>query len=376
MTKQKENARETMNQFSRLGIGLEEVRARVEECFRTIFEDPEERFFHEVDADSACMVDTGNVDARTEGMSYGMMMCVQMDRQDLFDKLWEFSRRYMLLNQGKHAGYFAWSVNLEGKHNAEGPAPDGEEYFAMALFLASDRWGDKSGRDDYESQAREILRHCVHQAELVPGGRAMWDETNYLIRFVPEADFSDPSYHLPHFYEVFAERAEPEDRFFWKEAARASREYLAVSAHPVTGMSPEYAEYDGSPRFMFGKNFGYYSDAYRVAMNIALDTMWCGRREETAKIVTHLQDFFHGIPETDYRAYQIDGTPTEEPAMHPVAITAVLAAASIASDSVWAEEYLRSFWKTPMRRGKRRYYDNCLYFFSLLMLAGMYRKEF
>ena len=59
--------------------------------------------------------------------------------------------------------------------------------------------------------------------------------------------------------------------------------------------------------------------------------------------------------------------------MHPVAITAVLGAASIASDSVYTDEYLRAFWQTPLRMGKRRYYDNCLYFFSLLMLAGLYR---
>ena len=51
----------------------------------------------------------------------------------------------------------------------------------------------------------------------------------------------------------------------------------------------------------------------------------------------------------------------------------MLGAASIASGSAFAEEYLRAFWQTPLRTGKRRYYDNCLYFFSLLMLAGMYR---
>ncbi len=375
MRKQAENTPLAVNQFSRIGISGEEVRKRVEDCFRTIFEDPGEKFYHETDEDSACMVDTGNVDARTEGMSYGMMMYVQMDRQDLFDKLWQFSKRYMYLETGKHAGYFAWSVNLEGKHNAEGPAPDGEEYFAMALFLASDRWGNSTGIFDYEAQAREILRHCVHQEELVPGGRAMWDRNNHLIRFVPEADFSDPSYHLPHFYEVFALRADPEDRDFWKKAAEASREYIVLSADPVTGMSPEYAEYDGTPRFMFRKNFGYYSDAYRVVLNIALDTLWFGYREETAAIAARLQAFFRGIPESDYRAYQIDGTPTDEPAMHPVAITAVLAAASAAVTGSDADEYLRRFWQTPMRKGKRRYYDNCLYFFSLLMLAGMYRKD-
>ena len=61
------------------------------------------------------MVDTGNNDARTEGMSYGMMMCVQMNRKDLFDKLWTFSMRYMHLSSGVHQGYFAWSVQLGGK---------------------------------------------------------------------------------------------------------------------------------------------------------------------------------------------------------------------------------------------------------------------
>ena len=356
------------NQFSRFGISDEQVLKHVQDCFHTIFFDPDEKTYTDVDEDSGCMIDTGNVDARTEGMSYGMMMTVQMDRKDLFDKLWQFSMRYMFQKDGPYAGYFAWSVSPEGKHNAEGPAPDGEEYFAMALFMASARWGDGEGIFCYSEQAREILRHCLHQDEMVPGGRAMWDPENHLIRFVPEADFSDPSYHLPHFYSLFARLADPEDRPFWQKAAEASRTYIVQSAHPVTGMSPEYAEYDGTPRLMFGKPFTYYSDAYRVAMNIALDTLWFGPREDTAQIASHLQDFFQGIPESELKAYQLDGTPADEPAMHPVAITAVLAAACIG-----AERPGRSGWNTPLRRGKRRYYDNCLYFFCLLMLAGCYQ---
>ena len=361
------------NMFSRIGIDDEAVYERISTCFETIFSDPEENFFHETDPDSACMVDTGNIDARTEGMSYGMMMCVQMDRKDLFDRLWQFSKRYMYQESGKYTGYFAWSVDLNGKHNFEGPAPDGEEYFAMALFMAAARWGNGDGIFDYDAQAKDILRHCLHQDELVSGGRAMWDPDNHLIRFVPEADYSDPSYHLPHFYQVFAERADEVDRGFWKQAAEDSRAYIALSAHPKTGMCAEYAEYDGTPIFRFRKNFGFYSDAYRVAMNIALDTLWFGRREETAAVATQLQDFFHGISAEDYMAYQIDGTPTDVPAMHPVAITATLAAASIASDSSHADDYLRTFWNTPMRRGERRYYDNCLYFFCLMMLGGVYQ---
>jgi len=243
----------------------------------------------------------------------------------------------------------------------------------MALFMAASRWGDGEDVYDYTHQARTILRHCLHQHEMVPGGDAMWDPENCHIRFVPEARYTDPSYHLPHFYALFAERADPCDRDFWLEAARASRAFIAESAHPATGMSAEYTEHDGSTRLMFRKPFAYYSDAYRVAMNIALDTLWNGRSEATAAVVTRLQDFFAPIEQADFRAYELDGTPFDEPAMHPVAITAVLGAASIASDSVHADEWLRRFWAEPLRKGPRRYYDNCLYFFCLLMLAGMYR---
>jgi len=52
---------------------------------------------------------------------------------------------------------------------------------------------------------------------------------------------------------------------------------------------------------------------------------------------------------------------------------ATLAAASVASESPWRDDFLRVFWNQPLRKGKRRYYDNCLYFFCLLMLAGRYR---
>ena len=359
------------NQFARIGVTREEALARVQAAFDAIFTDPEQRFYHEVDEDTACLEDTGNHDARTEGISYGMMMAVQMNRKDLFDRLWLFARRYMYLDRGPMAGYFAWSVQLDGTHNAEGPAPDGEEYFAMALLMASARWGEGEGVLAYASEGRAILRHMVHQRRITGGGEMMHPDNHYIL-FVPGCPFSDPSYHLPHFYELFARMADEEDRPFWREAAVASRRYIALSAHPETGMNAEYAEFDGTPRLLFDKPYAYYSDAYRVAMNIALDTLWFGRHDALSAVVTHLQDFFHDVPADAYLAYDLDGTKHDEPAMHPVAITSVLGAASIASDSVWADDLLRRLWQTMPRTGERRYYDNCLYFFCVLMLAGCY----
>ena len=361
------------NILAEVGVSDREADEKVEKAFYTIFFDPEENFFHKTDEDAWCMVDTGNVDARTEGMSYGMMMCVQMDRKDLFDRLWTFTDRYMRQRQGPDEGYFAWSVNLEGKHNFEGPAPDGEEYFAAALFMAAARWGNGDGIYNYDEQARLILRHCVHQHEMVPGGQPMWEPENKYIRFVPNMKMTDPSYHLPHFYEIFAQRADPCDRVFWQEAAQASREYIVLSADPVTGLSPEYAEYSGEARLLFRKPWAYYSDAYRVAENIALDRLWFGPHPEEDAVTTRLQDFFAKEDMNDLRAYQLDGARTDEPAMHPTAIRAVLGAASIASESVHRLRFLEEFAALPMRKGVRRYYDNCLYFFCLLMLTGHYR---
>lgn len=130
------------NVFAEYGYPEAEIQRRVEQTFETIFYgNEEERFYHEVGADMAYIEDTGNHDVRTEGMSYGMMACVQMNRREEFDRLWKWTRTYMYIEDGPCKNYFAWSCATDGSKNAEGPAPDGEEYFAMALFFAANRWG-------------------------------------------------------------------------------------------------------------------------------------------------------------------------------------------------------------------------------------------
>lgn len=96
----------------------------------------------------------------------------------------------------------------------------------------------------------------------------MWEMSKKLIKFVPNSTFSDPSYHLPHFYELFALWADEGDRAFWKEAATASREYLKTACNPVTGLVPDYATYEGVPVSANQGHDMFSSDAFRVAGNI------------------------------------------------------------------------------------------------------------
>ena len=370
------------NVLSEAGISPREIEKRIGSCFDAIFYGPG-KFYFEAGPDMAYIEDTGNLDVRTEGMSYGMMMCVQMDKKAEFDRLWKWAVTYMYMDEGENSGYFAWSVSPDGIPNARGPAPDGEEYFAMALFFAAHRWGDGAGIYNYSGWARAILRACIHKED---GGRGrnMWDRDNHLIRFIPEADFTDPSYHLPHFYELFALLADPEDRPFWAQAAAASRDYLQWACHPVTGLSAEYAEFDGSPctrlRERFGRHDWHYSDAYRTVANIAMDYCWFGEaRGETwqTEIAEKVRRFFlETAAENPRGIYAVDGTFLPGAALHPTAITATLAESAIASPgplSGRALRCVREFWDTPLRTGNRRYYDNCLYLFALLALGGQYR---
>ena len=211
------------NVFAELGHSQKEIDQKLKDAFHTVFYGPDdEKFYFEAGDDMGYFEDTGNFDARTEGMSYAMMMCVQMDMKNEFDRVWKWARTYMYMEDGYNKGYFAWSCKTTGEKNDLGPAPDGEEFFAMALFFASHRWGDGEGIFNYSQEARNILSACIHNGEKEPGDPIMEPE-NYLIRFIPSRKFSDPSYHCAHFYELFSMWANEEDRPFWKKAAKASR---------------------------------------------------------------------------------------------------------------------------------------------------------
>lgn len=362
------------NVFAEYGYSEAEIQKKVEETFHELFfGDEDTKIYYELGEDKGYLLDTGNLDVRTEGISYGMMIAVQMDRQDLFNRFWLFAKEFMQHKEGRYKDYFAWHTKPDGTRISQGPAPDGEEYFAMALFFASNRWGDGEEPFNYAEQARTILRACVHKGK-EDEGDPMWDPETKLIKFIPEVDFSDPSYHLPHFYELFALWADERDRAFWKEAAEASRAYLKKACHPVTGLAPEYANYDGSPRTESHEKFQYFfSDSYRVALNVALDYEWFRADEWAVEQSERIQKFFADKDPADYRRYHLDGTPFDEPALHPVGLLATNAAASLAAKGPIAEKFVHDFWNTPLRKGVRRYYDNCLHFFALLALSGNYR---
>jgi len=164
--------------FADAGYSAVETQAKIDRAFQQLFHGNalSERVYFEAGANAngplAYMTDWANNDARSEGMSYGMMIAVQLNKKREFDALWNWSNTYMLVTDPKNpsVGYFAWSMNTDGTPRSTGPAPDGEEYYAMALLFAAHRWGNGTGIYNYQQQAERILHLMRHHPVLTAAG--------------------------------------------------------------------------------------------------------------------------------------------------------------------------------------------------------------
>jgi oligosaccharide reducing-end xylanase len=319
------------NLFAEAGHTPADVRHKLDAAFAQLFhgDSATETVFYwagsNADGRLAYLTDINNHDVRSEGMSYGMMIAVQMDKRAEFDALWNWARTYMYHADPAHPAYrfFSWSMKPDGTPNSESPAPDGEEYWATALYFASARWGDGRGIYAYRAMADSLLSAMKNRGPITGPWRsrpervategAEFNVAQRMVRFTPDMrrpDHTDPSYHLPAFYELWARWGPAEDRAFWREAARTSRDFFQRTTHPVTGLAPEYANFDG--------------------------------------------------------------TRLDSP--HSTALVATNAVASLAaSDTARARRFVDALWDAPVPSGQYRYYDGMWYLTGLLHCAGEFR---
>ncbi|UPW19697.1 glycosyl hydrolase family 8 [Agarivorans sp. TSD2052] len=375
------------NMFAELGYSQAEVDAKVQAVYDQLFHSSDtanKALFIPVGNDMAYIWDVGNNDVRSEGMSYGMMMAVQMGRQEDFNKLWKWAHTYSLNKSGNNKGYFAWKVSTSGNIQDANPAPDGEEYFVTALFFASHLWGDGSGIYNYREQANQILKDMYGNGETRYNNQGQLEEFSLFnhaenqIVFSPatptDRNWTDPSYHLPAFYELWARWAD-NNNDFWAGLAVTSREFLKTTVNPANGLSPDYAYFDGTPHgdFQHWKDTFQY-DAWRTVGNAAMDFAWWQNDPWQTDYVNALQGFFQSEGIDSYSSlYELDGTPYQNNSDHSPGLVAMNALASLASDNERSWEFVQAFWDTPVPSGKYRYYDGTLYMFGMLALSGNYR---
>jgi len=395
------------------------------------------RIYYEVSTDNgpgAYILDSGNNDVRSEGMSYGMMMAVQMNDKNMFDRLWTWAKTYMYRTtntSNNNRGYFNWSQKTDGSNSQTGIAPDGEFYFATALLFAHARWGSDTGTGtmvpgsgsgatntadikNYRWHAMLLLYDMCHREM---GTKDPWDAPalfrrpgdhrsentaanpmsigNYMPVFSPigaSAKHTDPSYHLPSFNEVWAYELKKDanagvlhgiwtsaadmlaDAAFYETCAQTSRNFFTTAMHSTTGLSPDYSHFNGQPHDD-QKYFGY--DAFRTVMNVAMDYAWWAKDSRQTGLANRLLNFFHSQGVNTYRGiWDVAGTPwpsSPGPGDHSPGLVAMNATAGLVSTNQNTWDFIEDFWNISMTPGQYRYYDGCLYMFGMLHLSGNYK---
>ncbi len=376
------------NVFLEAGYKQEDIDAKLARAYSDLFEGPN-RVYFEVDDDMAYVTDIKNRDARTEGLSYGLMVAVQLNKKEVFDKLWRWTVKYMQHQEGPREAYFAWSVNPQtGRMNSQGSASDGEFYFVTDLLLASNRWGNDTGIN-YYAEARKIL-DAMWSKDGTQGVTHVINLENKMITFTPDNrgyNYTDPSYHVPAFYEVWAEYAKDGHEDFYRECAEVSRQFLHKACHPVTGLTPDNTDFDGAARSRgrFGSAFGF--DSWRVPMNIALDYSWaCKDKQWQQDYSRRLQNFLfaRGIDKFEDQ-FNPDGTARERimgaggyrTLRHSLGWVSTTAAASLMGTQAKSWQFVDALWNAKLEPYEDGYfdpyYDGFLYLFSLMHLSGNYR---
>lgn len=380
------------NLFVENGHSQQEVTARINAVFQQLFhgDAATQTVFYpagtNLNGPLGYIYDVNSRDVRSEGMSYGMMVAVQLNRKAEFDALWIWAKTFMYHASPDHPsyGYFSWSMKTNGVPNDEMPAADGEEYFATALYFASGRWGNAEGVYNYRVEADRLLTNMRHR-EPITGATvsgtmtagALFEPEHKMVRFTPDVknwNHTDPSYQVPAFYELWANWGPAKDRAFWSDAASASRNFFQRATHPVTGLAPDYANFDGTPwAASWNTNSADFQfDSWRTAMNWSVDWAWWGKDARERQLSDRLQSFFDSKGLTSYgNRFTLDGRQFGND--HATGIVAMNAVASLAATDPRAKKFVEELWNAAVPSGRYRYYDGMLYLLAMLHCSGEFR---
>ena len=388
-----------------------QVQNKLNQTWNTYFVNPQTKLYFTQGNDRGYIKDFYNNDVRSEGMSYGMMIAVQMNKKEVFDRLWNYAHTYMRHPSGPRRGYFAWRVSESGKKLDDNSAPDGEIYMAMALYFASGRWGNGQGIYNYQAKANQLLRVMLHKEDQNGGIRAVSNVSGASDRvtnmfqfdndyhsgadynqvvFVPSAvnglnEFTDPSYHLPAFYHLFSQwsprnsyfGAPLNDRQRWRKIRDASRFYFFEQAINSRGLTSDYANFDGSPKTVgFNANSNKFSyDSWRVGMNWGVDQAWFNPGANYGEWADDLQDFMRPQIGDLANTYELNGRAVEDyPGTDPGLLAMVTTAGLAATKQGNVKTFAEALWNASAPTDpSNRYYSGLLYFMGLLNMSGQYR---
>ena len=242
---------------------------------------------------------------------------------------------------------------------------------------------------NYYAEARRIL-DAMWSKDGTEGIKNVINVEHKQINFVPDNsgyNWTDPSYHLPAFFEIWAEYAKDGKEQFYRDCADTARAFLHRACDPVTGLNADITEFSGVPRTWGNRPGAFRYDSWRVPMNIAMDYSWYAKDKEWQQdYCKRIQNFLfcRGI-DTFEDQFNVDGTLPNyilqaggyQKLRHSLGLVSTSAAASLMGTQAKSWKFVDAVWNAKLEPYSDGYfdpyYDGLLYLFSLMHLSGNYR---
>lgn len=359
----------------RLGVPQSESEAKIQTAFEQLFfGDEDNQAIYRLDGDDAAYIENVKEgDVRTDSIGYGMLVTVQLDEQEIFDKLWTWAKRHMLEAEPPREGILSWRCTTQGTACTRVGATDATTIIVTALFMAEAKWGG-DGTHDYANDANGLVDAMVQTEErndgVVENVQDLFDVTSALPRKTSAAgddDYLKPDYVMPAFYEYWA-AWRTEDASFWLRAAQNSRELMQSAFLEETGLIPAQITADGLPAPIVD----YYDElTARTLLNRWLDFSWFRKRAWISEGNALLLDFFlEKLAQSEYvSSYYLNGRVrgTQNTPAHVALVATAAAASENAEDH---DVFLQALVDEPIPEGTDRYYQGMLYLVCWLAVSG------
>ncbi len=224
----------------------------------------------------------------SEAMGYGMLIAVNMGRQELFDSLLTFVHSLIPISQqGSFSGRYLlpWSIGGCDGASDYNNATDGDLDIAMSLVQADARWPGNG----YLDAAIPIIRDIMTYNTTTYSGRRVLLAGDGTLQ--PAENGNYPSYFAPGYYRVFSQvvaaSSEPDGAELaaqYLELANATYELFdGYQAAMTNKLWPEFANLDGTLR---NGDQGYWWNACRTPWRIAADWAWFGSADAERQLTT------------------------------------------------------------------------------------------
>ena len=368
-----------------LGKTDKEIQAKLDQLWKHYFEGGiSQKIYYDIGKE-AYILDANNSDVRSEGLAWGMMIAVQTNHREEFDKIWNWAKGHHWHKAGEWNGYFAWHRKTDGSGKDEAPAPDAELYFMMSLLFAANRWDDSQYMDDAQYILDKMWSNYEHK---------LFNQQSFVVSFQPTVSwgfFGEPAYDLPAFIELFARWSKNRNYTDqWYKALQATRLHLYKSSHPTTGLFADYSRFDGTPyRPDFSKTSDRYMyDAERAAMNFGMDYYLFGKSADSLMVMAkRIIDFFEADGYAHAR-FDWDGknpgeTYTEgQKGTNAVAALVLqdlekypdlLGDAKMTTYEEIIKKNLQKAWEVRPLFGQYRYYEGMVHYLAMLHLCGAFK---